>query len=120
MEAFHHPTVAAQSLAASHPATSNSHQNSASAQVFTATAVVVAFISLQLAGLLSGPSRQTRNLRHRIKQSFEDHGIMPVGAGNAQRQWQTSAICDDVPFAAAFTSIGGVGAGLLPPGGWQR
>ena len=72
---------------------------------------------MQLVRLLPGPPWQTRNGRNRIDQSFEDYGIVPIGAGNTQRQWQTSAIYDDVPLAAAFASIGGVGTGLLAPRG---
>ena len=117
MGTFYHPAVATQSLTAFHSAPSNSHQDSASAQVCTATAVIVAFVSMQLVRLLPGPPWQTWNGRNRIDQSLEDHGVVPIGAGDTQCQWQTSAIYDDVPFATAFPSIGGVGAGLLAPRG---
>ncbi|GGY13046.1 hypothetical protein GCM10011289_15290 [Paludibacterium paludis] len=85
--AFYGPTMATQSLTAFHSATGNANHGSSPAQVFTATAVVVAFVSMPLVRLSPGPPWQTRHGGNGIDHSFEDHGVEPVGAGNAQRQW---------------------------------
>ena len=76
---------------------------------------VVGLIREQHLGMAFASSVRLFNGRHAVHERHGQFGIVDVGAGVLDGQWQTIAVSHQMAFRTVFAPIGGIGAGLLPP-----
>lgn len=117
MRTLDDPAVASQFLVAFHATAGNPGLNAALRQVLTTAAEVIALVGMQLVWPLMRSTGQAGYCGHGIDQGLEHYRVMAIGAGKGQRQRDAASVDDDVPFAAQFSPVGGIGAGLLAPRG---
>ena len=105
------------SNAADHPtlaATTDVRDDAAPSDLVFAVGIVVPFVQAEV---VRTPGASA-GAKHRCVERRADHPlVVSVRAGDDRRQRNSSAIGQDVPFRAGFCTIGGIGAGEVPPFG---
>lgn len=117
VRALDHPAVAAESVIALDAFAGDAILDAAALEVSAAARIVVAFVGMQLVRPTPRLAAGAGHSRQRIDQLLEDHGIVPVGPGDAERQRDALPIRDEVALAAEFSAIGRVGACVRAPRG---
>ena len=112
---FHDPAMPAQALAGVDPFAGDAHADVALRQRPATAWDVVGLVGVQLVGALTPVSVGLFDGGHGIEHLLEDHRLVAVGSGQQFRQWETTAVGENVPFGARFTAIGGVRADEVAP-----
>jgi hypothetical protein len=95
-------------------ASTNVRLNLATADSALDVRIVVAFVETQvLWSTRAACAAHSDRVKHRSNQPFVVH----VGRGNLQRDRHSSAIGQNMPFRAAFGTIGRIGTRMVPPFG---
>lgn len=116
MSALHDPAMAPQPVALD-PLASDTWRDAPRLEVMAATVDVVGLISVQFAWPTSWTPWLAGDRRQGIDQFLEDHRVVPVGSGHAERQGNAIAVDDQMPLAAEFAAIGRVRPGVRAPRG---
>jgi hypothetical protein len=106
-----------QPIVALDPLASNPWRDAVSSQMIPAAVHVIRLVGMQF---LRPPLRSPRlasDRRQGIDQHLEYHRVVPVGTGHTVRQRNSVAVGDQMPFAAEFSAIGRVRAGVRAPRG---
>ena len=98
----------------------NPAEDAALSQMDQASLEVVAFVGVQRCRSLTGTSRLVCNRRNCVHALLKHLGVVPVRAADQDHQRDPSDIYNDVPLGAKLSSVRGVGARFLPPGGFYR
>jgi len=116
VSAFHDPAMAPQPVVALDPLARDAWRDAPLLEVTAATVDVVGLVSV-LPGQRRGRPWLAGDRRQGIDQFLQDHRVVPVGSGHAERQGNAIAVDDQMPLAAAFAAIGRVRPGVRAPGG---
>jgi len=117
VSAFHDPAMAPQPVVALNPLARDAWRDAPGLEVMAATVDVVGLVSVQLAWPASWPPWLAGDWRQGIDQFLQDHRVVPVGSGHAERQGNAIAVDDQMPLAAEFAAIGRVRPGVRAPRG---
>ncbi len=117
VSAFHNPAMAPQSVVALDSLASDAWRDTPLLEVMAATVDVVGLISVQLAWPTSWAPCLSGDRRQGIDQFFEDHRVVSVCSGHAERQGNAIAVDDQMPLAAEFAAIGRARPGVVSPRG---
>ena len=110
------PAVAAQALTAFDAPARDTRLDSASPAFPAATAVIVGFVGVQLAGPVAWASRATRaHRRDRVERRDELGAVVSVGPGQDNTERRAAGIDDEVALRARLAPVGRVRAGRRPP-----
>lgn len=117
MGAFEDPAMTAQAVVALDPVACNPRTDAALFEEGATPLDVVGLVGMQLAGPASRTAWFSADVRQGVDQLLKHHRVVPIGAGDADRQGDAVAVDDQMPVAAEFSAIGRVRAGVgAPPG----
>ncbi len=117
VRALDHPAMTPEPVVAFDDAPGNTRGDPQLAQVKAAASIVIALVGMQFVRPAPGPTATATYRWQRVDQLLENHRVMPVGARDAEDQWDALAVRDDVALAAEFAPVRGVGAGVVAPRG---
>ncbi len=117
MGALDHPAVAPEPIIVLNTSAGNTVLDTPALEVRAAAGKVVAFVGMQLVGPAPRPAWLATHGRQGIDQFLKDHRTMAVGSGDAKRQRDALAVCDDVALAAEFAPVRGIGPCMQAPRG---
>ena len=114
--ALNHPAVPSQPLAALNTAPGDTGLDAAGAALAATTAVVIAFVGVQLVWALPRPSAVLGpHTRHRVQRGRQHHAVVAVGPAQRDAERRALGIGDDVAFRAWFAAVRRVGPDLRTP-----
>ncbi len=117
MRALDHPAMPPQSVVALDPLASDACGDAPMLEMLAAAVDIVGLVGVQLAWSTSWTPGLAGDRRQGIDQFLEDHRVVPVGSGHAERQGNAVAIDDQMPLAAELAAIGRVRPGVRAPRG---
>ncbi|MDR8737388.1 hypothetical protein FEP94_04140 [Burkholderia pseudomultivorans] len=117
VRALDHPAMPSQPFLAFYSAPGNARRDPSLFQVLPAAGKVVALVRMQFVRAFAGLAAQARYRRYRINRALECHRIMPVGAGDRDRQGNAPGVYDEVSLRPELATVRWVGAGFLAPRG---
>ncbi len=117
MSALHHPAMSPEPVVALESFASDTSGDPSLFEMRAAALDVVGLVGMQFVRPASWASRLAGDRRQGLDQLLEDHRVMSVGSGDAERQGNAVAIGDQVPFAAELAAIGRVRPGISAPRG---
>ncbi len=120
MRALDHPAVAPEPVIAFDASAGDAILDASAPEVRAAARIVVALVGMQFVGPSQWPVALAAHRWQSINQFFENHRIMAVGPGDAERQRDALAIRNEVALAAELAPVRGVGACVRAPRGWAH
>nr|SPD48955.1 conserved protein of unknown function [Cupriavidus taiwanensis] len=117
MRALHNPAMFAQAVVPLDAAACDSWLDAPLTQMLTTPSEVISLVGMEFVRTASRSTGQTWHRWYCIDQGFEDNRVVPISARYGQRQGNAAPIYDEMAFAAEFSAIRGVRAGLLAPRG---
>jgi hypothetical protein len=113
--ALDHPAVPTQALAALHPAPRDARDYPPPAAGAAATAVVIAFVGVQLARPLARASDALPDRRHGVEQGLEEPAVVDVRGAEQERERDAAGVHEHVPLGARLAAVGRARADALAP-----
>ncbi len=113
--AFHDPAVHAQTAAVLGAAFGDHRLDAALTQRGAMPGGVVPAVGIQPIRLATRPAHAARDWQKSIDQRQQLRHVVPVCRGQANAEWRSLRIGDDVVFRAGFPPIRRVGAGFFAP-----
>ncbi len=90
-------------------------------QVGMTTRGVIPLVGMHPVWPTQGSAGQAAYGWHGIDQCLKDHRVMAIGTGDAEHQWDTLPVRDEVAFAAELATVRRVGTCVrAPPGAGNR
>lgn len=112
---LHHPSVAAELLAALDAASGDARRNRASPAFPAATLVIVAFVGVQLDGATTRSATTVANAWNGVQGRCQHHAVVPVGARQRHAERRAVPVDHKMPLRARFAAIRRVRADLRSP-----
>src|SRR5215212_3142363 len=113
--ALHDPAMAPQPLATLDLAPGDARRNPPLAAFRPTVCGVVALVPVQFGGAAAGPAQRALDRDHRIQQTRQRQAIRTVGGAQAEREWETLAVDQQMVLAARLAAIRRIRAGNFAP-----